>query len=252
MKGSYFWNGIRLWIQGLLLLVLRWAQWRTGFDPETGLFRASVPGTVLVVEILLMLVIETVWASQLPKGKRSYINCIAPLDNQAVLVLVIGSFLLGPGILLSRDWSPLNIVAAAFGIAAALGMIFFVRQVRKNEAASVFPLLPVMVYAVLFLLTIYIPEESNPVLARYDIPVLAAAMVACGFYQLAGFACREGSLRWFVFFGNLAVPLCLASMANCVGNWGRMLVFFGFALVLTPFLMARQAEPLPEPGSRQE
>lgn len=252
MMNSYFWKGLRLWMQGLLLLALRWAQWRTGFDPETGLSRASLPGRALAAVILLLFVIEAALCLRLPKGKRSYRNCMEPLGNKAVPALAAGSILLGPGILLSMDWSTLGIAAAAFGVAAALGMIFFVRQVRKNGAAPVLPLLPIMVYTVLFLLTVYIPEESNPVLAQYYLPVLAAALVACAFYQLAGFTCREGSVGWFVFFGDLAVPLCVASMADCGGNWGRMLVFFGFALALTQFLMVRRAEPGPEPAPKAE
>ena len=109
-----------------------------------------------------------------------------------------------------------------------------------------------MVFSVLFVLVVYLPEESNPVLERYYLPVLAASMAACAFYQLAGLACREGKLRWFVFFGNLAVPLCLAAMADCAEDWGRMLSFFGFALVLTVFLLTRRDTLLPEPEPEEE
>ena len=47
MKNALYLKGLRLWVQGLLLLALRWAQLKNGFDPETGLSRQSVPGIVL-------------------------------------------------------------------------------------------------------------------------------------------------------------------------------------------------------------
>ena len=252
MMNSYYWKGLRLWVQGLLLLALRWAQLKTGFDPETGLSRSSAPGMVLAGLIVLLIAVEAVLSLRLPRGKRSYGCCMEPVGRKAIPALAAGSFLLGPGILLSMEWGTLGIVTAAFGIAAAAGLILFIQQLRKSGEARVFPLLPAMVYAVLFLLTVYIPEESNPVLARYYLPVLAASMVACTLYQLAGFACREGKLGWFVFFGDLAVPLCLAAMADCTENLGRLLVYFGFALVLTQFLLVRRAEPLPEPEPQTE
>ena len=43
MKNALYLKGLRLWVQGLLLLALRWAQLKNGFDPETGLSRQSVP-----------------------------------------------------------------------------------------------------------------------------------------------------------------------------------------------------------------
>ena len=131
------------------------------------------------------------------------------------------------------------------GIAAAAGILVFARQTRNGEG-RVLPLLPAMVFAVLFLLLVYLPQESNPVLGRYYLPVLAAALVACAFYQLAGFSCREASMRWFVLFGDLAVPLSLAALADSAGDWGQMLSYAGCAMVLTVFLVLRRPEPLPE------
>lgn len=252
MMNTKYWKGLRLWVQGFLLLSLRWAQLKTGFDPETGLSRTSVPGMALAAIILLLAAAEAVWSIRLPKGKRSYLNCMEPIEKNAVPALVGGSFLLGFGGLLSLEWGPLGILSAACGIAAAVGLIIFTQQLRKNGKVQMPALLPSMVFSVLFLLTVYVPEESNPVLARYYLPVLAAALSACMFYQLAGFTCREGKLRWFVFFGDLSVVLCLAAMADCAGRWGRMLVYFGFALVQTQFLMVRRADPLPEPAPKTE
>lgn len=247
MKNSLWFKGLRLWVQGLLLLSLRWAQLKTGFDPATGLSRHSVPGIILAALIFFLAAAEAVLAFRLPGGKRTYANCFDPIGQSHLPLLAAGSLLLCIGAVLLPGWGTLEIAAAAAAACSAAGFIFFARIVRSGADVKVFPLLPAMIFSVLFLLVIYLPEESNPVLARYYLPVLSAALIACSFYQLAGLTLRECRLRWFVFLGDLTVPLCLASMADCTGHLGRMLVYFGCALVLTVFLQLRRAEVLPEP-----
>ena len=247
MKNSLWFKGLRLWVQGLLLLSLRWAQLKTGFDPATGLSRHSVPGMILVALILFLAAAEAVLAFRLPGGKRTYGNCMDPLGQSQLPMLIIGSFLMAGGTVLMLDGlSTLNIAAVVLGVASAAGIILFARIVRRGQDVKVLPLIPSMFFAVVFLLVVYLPEEGNPVLASFYLPVLAAALLACSFYQLAGLTLRECKLRWFVFLGDLTVPLCLASMADCKDNLGRMLVYFGGAAVLTMFLILRRAEPLPE------
>ena len=241
-------------MQGLLLLALRWAQLKSGFDPETGLSLRSVPGLVLAAALILLIVAEAALCFRMRRGKYSYDGAFRPMEKHnlpmlaaGVLLLAGGSLLLGAAGLAGGGMSALAVAAAAMGVLAAGGILLFARQVRSGEG-RVFPLLPAMVFSVLFLLLVYLPEESNPVLARYYLPVLAAAALACAFYQLAGFACREASLRWFLFFGDLAVPFSLAALADGSGNWGETLARGGCAMVLTVFLVLRRAEPQPEPA----
>lgn len=255
MKNSLYFKGLRLWVQGLLLLALRWAQLKGGFDPETGLARQSAPGIALVVIILLLAAAEAALCVRLPKGKGSYPCRFRPPESPDLPLLAAGSLLLGTGgVLLAfpglreGGLSTLAIATAAAGVAAAGGILLFAKQTRSGEG-RVLPLLPSMLFSVLFLLLVYLPQESNPVLARYYLPVLAAALIACAFYQLAGFSCREASMRWFVFFGDLAVPVSLAALADSSENWGQMLAFAGCAMALTIFLLLRRAEPLPEPAA---
>ena len=239
MNKSFYFNGLRLWVQGLLLLFLRWSQMKTGFDPATGLSRQSVPGTVLAAAILVLAAAEAVFAFRAPGGKRTYSNCLAPFSQGHLPLLAAGSLLLAAGSVLLPGWGPLEITAAAGGICTAAGLILFARIVRSGGDVKVFQLLPAMIFSVVFLLEIYLP-------------VLSAALIACFFYQLAGLVLREGKLRWLVFFGNLSVPLALASMADCAGNLGRTLVYFGFALVTTIFLLLRRDEVLPEPEAEED
>ena len=97
MNKSFYFNGLRLWVQGLLLLFLRWSQMKTGFDPATGLSRQSVPGTVLAAAILVLAAAEAVFAFRAPGGKRTYSNCLAPFSQGHLPLLAAGSLLLAAG-----------------------------------------------------------------------------------------------------------------------------------------------------------
>lgn len=253
MKNTAYLKGLRLWIEGLLLLCLRWAQLRTGFDPDTGLSRPSLPGTILAAAVAFLAVAEFVLSFRgVPGGKRTFLNCFGQPERRDLPLLAAGGLLICAGGVLPPGWSTLTIASAVLAAASAAGFILLARQLRSGGQPRTLCLLPAMFLSVLFLLMVYLPEESNPVLARYALPVLAAALTACAYYHLAGLTCREGSLRWFVFFGNLSVPLCLAAMADSAGNPGRTLLWCGSALTLTVFLVLRRAEPLPEPEAEED
>lgn len=240
-------KSIRLWAEGILLLALRWGQLQTGFDPDTGLSRPSPWGTVLLAAIALIAAAELVCALKLPRGKFSYENTFEPLGQPLLPPLAAGSLLLGVGGVLLPGESALKIAAAAAGIAAAVGLILFAKLLRSGGDGKTYCLLPAMLFSVLLVLTEYLPQDSNPVLAYYYLPVLTSALVACSFYQLAGFPCREASARWFSFLTDLTVPLCVACLADSFGSWGRLMIYTGCALALTPFAAARRSQPVPEP-----
>lgn len=253
MKITAYLKGLRLWIEGLLLLCLRWAQLKTGFDPDTGLSRPSLPGTILVAAVVFLAALECVLSLRgIPGGKRTFLNCFEQPERRDLPLLAAGSLLICAGGVLMPGWSTLTTAAAVMAAAAAAGVVLLARQLRSGGQPSTLCLLPAMFLSVLFVLMVYLPEESNPVLARYALPVLAAALTACAFYHLTGLTCREGSLRWFVLFGDLSVPLCLAAMADSAGNPGRTLLWCGCALTLTVFLVLRRAEPLPEPEAEED
>lgn len=246
MKNSLYFKGLRLWVEGLLLLALRWAQLKSGFDPETGLSLRSVPGLVLAAALILLIVAEAALCFRMRRGKYSYDGAFRPMEKHdlpmlaaGVLLLAGGSLLLGAAGLAGSGMSALAVAAAAMGVLAAGGILLFARQVRSGEG-RVFPLLPAMVFSVLFLLLVYLPEESNPVLARFYVPVLAAALVAYAFSQLAGFLRRESTPRAFVRTADLAVLLCLTALADALDRPGRLLLFGGCALLLTVFLLLRR------------
>ena len=101
MKNALYLKGLRLWVQGLLLLALRWAQLKNGFDPETGLSRQSVPGIVLAAAILLLAAAEAAFCFRLPGStpRSSRWVSIRPLSfsNGIWSFLSVIQFLLLPG-----------------------------------------------------------------------------------------------------------------------------------------------------------
>ena len=138
--------------------------------------------------------------------------------------------------------------AGGLAVAAGGGFILLTRQVRRGDTLTVFPLLPAMFFSVFFVLAVYLPEESDPVLSRFYIPVLAAAMAAAAFSLLAAFLRQEGNLRTFTFVGNLSVMFCLAAAADGVGgDWAKAPLFLGCALVLSVFLFLSREHPVPLP-----
>ena len=219
MMNTFWYRGPRLWVQGLLLFALRLAQLRTGFDSETGLAVASLPGTLLAALLAVCAAAELVLCLRLP-GEKAAFDVQFARPERAVPCLVAGSFLLAAG-----------------------GALLLVRQLRAGGTAGVLPLLPAMFFAVFFVLTVYLPAGADPVLARYYLPVLAASAAAYALSQLAGFLRRESSARSFVWTADCAVILCLAAMADSLSSPGLLLLYAGCALLLSVFLLLRREGP---------
>lgn len=256
IKSSRLWRRAgRIWVQGVLLFCLRLAQNRTGFDPETGLSVPSVPGTVLLACLAFCAAVEAVFYLRLPKEKASFSCQFAPPEGETPVLAAGCVLLLAGGLLLAvAGVTARNVVDAAAGLlafAAGWGFQMLAKKVRAGEAVTAAPALPSLFFAVLFVLSIYLPAGSDPVLARFYIPVLASAMTAYAFSQLAGFLAREGHARAFVFTADLAVLLCLTALADG-GGPGRCLLFAGCAVVLSVFLVLRRDAALPEPEEAPE
>lgn len=260
MKKKNFLRAGRLWLEGVVLFLLRLAQLRTGFDPATGLALPSLAGRCLWIALLLCFGADAVLCAFRPgDGKRSFPCCFRPPEGPLLGGLTAGGFLLmaGSALLLFQSLPPqgaaaLSTAAGVLGIAGGAGLLLLVKELRGGGTPSVLPLTPVMFFSVLFLLTVYFPEESNPVLDRFYPLVLGAAIAAYFLYQFSGFFKEEGNLRWFGLTGSLTVIACLTAAADCLGDLGRLLVYLGFALTATVVLLLEREEPLPEPESPDE
>ena len=90
-------------------------------------------------------------------------------------------------------------------------------------------------------------EERNTYL-RPPLPPPLAGLSTPG----AGCRRRRGSSFPQPAGGGIFAPsgqsscLCLAALADSIGNWGQALAFAGSAMILTVFLALRRDEPLPE------
>lgn len=232
----------RLWCAGLVLLGLRLAEFRTGFDPVTGLSLPGLPGRLAVAAVVVMALGELAASLRLPGEKAAYGALFAPPERETPALVAGGMLLAAGGALLAAQALPAqNFAALAAGVLAAasgLCLVLLTKRLRQGAEVTVAPLLPSMFFGVFFVLTVYLPAENDPVLERYYMRVLAAALAACSFALLAGFLRRESRPRTFVFTADLAVPACMAAMAS--GGAGERLLFGGCAAVLSVFLLLRR------------
>lgn len=238
---------------GLLFFVLRAVQLRSGFDSATGLSLPSAAGTALAVCLALAAAAEVLLALGLSKEKLPFQRRFAPAEGMKT-ALVIGGMLLalGGALLAARAVTGGGIAlgaAGVLGIAAGAGAILFVQQLGRRAEAGVMPLLPALFFSVFLVLSVYLPEADNPVLAQYYLPVLASAMAAYAFSALAGCVQGEVSPRWFTPVAELAAALCLGAIADSTGRFspglggiGRALVYGGCALLLGSFLLLQRRD----------
>lgn len=249
---KFFWRVGRLWVQGLVLLLLRLWQNRSGFDADTGLSVPSLPGTALAAGLVVLAVIELIQALRMPGEKLPYARQFAPPDKRSLAVAVIGCLLLAGGGALTLLAALLErgILAAATGalaIAAGAGLLVLLFQSKAGAAPSALAALPAMFFGVFFVLTVYLPSESDPVLARIYLPVLAVAVTSYTFAQLGGLLRGESAPRSFVSAADLAVPLCLAAAAG--EGLAPRLLYAGCALILSVFLALRRDAAVPSGGA---
>lgn len=251
------------WLEGIILLILRLLQLRTGFDPDTGLALPSLAGRGLWIVLLLVFAADALRCFSRPRGgDHAYARCFDRPGAPTLVSLITGSLLLLAGGLLlflltlpATGTAAITATAAGlFGIAGGFGLLILVISLRTG-APTAMALPPAMFFSVLFVLSVYFPVEADPVLARYGLPVLGAAMAAYFLYQLSGFFRSEGNLRWFDLVSGFAAVTCIASAADCLRNPGRLLVYLGFAVTATAFRLLLRREPLPEapePASDEE
>jgi len=224
---------------GIVLFALRFAEKLTGFDTATGLSVPSMARTLLIAAVVFALGYALVSSLRLGKGRPTFEAQFA-VPEKAKLVLVLGSFLfIGGGVWLVADAlvqhsGIATLVTGGLAVVTGGGLLILTGQMARAEAYSVAPLLPALFFSAFWVLSLYIPAGSDPVLARYWLPILAAAMSAYAFAQLAGFYRGESKTRAFHGTATFAVMLDIAAMAEM--NGAVTVLFLASAMVLGVFL----------------
>lgn len=248
---------------GCAAFALRLLQWRTGFEPDTGLPVPGTPfGAVTAALAVLALVLCALLGKKLPQEKEGaplFPASFAAADPGILTLAVAGVFLMGA--------SGLADIAAGLGIQGLPGMAALSAAVRREQlilgaltlaaAACLFPAVPAchmgtretprpfsgalllapVVCLVVRLVLLYRQDSSNPVLAAYWVELLALVLVILALYRLAAFAYGAGRTRRFTLYAVPAILLCLGALAD--GGLSSILFNGGAALTLTGFLLQR-------------
>ena len=239
MNSSFRKQTGRVWCSGLILFGMRAIQNQTGFDPETGLALPSVVGTALVIGLAALAALEVLFSLSLSKEKVDFEHHFAPPEKSLTALIIGCMMLVAGGILLALESVTTGggiapIVTGALAALTGIGFLVLGRQMRAWDELNVTPTLPSLFFGVFLVLTVYLPTASDPILERYYLPVLAAALVAYSFGRLSGFLRKETSQRGFTPMANLAVMTSIAAIAD--GGKVLSLLFGGCAVVLSVFL----------------
>lgn len=230
---------IPLWLIGLALFALRFVETRTGFDADTGLVLPTLARPVLIGAVVLAALYAAAAVRKCSVERPQFDeHFVSPGSSKTALVL--GSFLyMGGGLWLGYQTmieqagiAPL--VTAALAAVTGAGFLVLTKQMGDGEADSVTPLLPGLFFSAFWMLSLYLPTSNDPVLARYWLPILAAAMQAYALAHLSGFFRNETKIRSFGFTSRVAVMLCIAAVAE--PNLRFTPLFLGSAVVMSAFL----------------
>ena len=230
---------------GLAGAALRRLEVRRVFEPDTGL---ALPHPLSVILPLFLAASALLFlALALPRRGRSlaFGACFAPLGQGGLYLLVSPAMLLmaAGGLQTLSAGGALSMALGAGAAAAGFGLLYAAVQWRRQGNGGAALLLPVL-FALGWLLILYQRFAAWPVTARFYVPVLAAALAACAFYQAAAFAFRQGSRRMFRFLTPTAIVLCLAALGDEGDLLGRGM-YLACAAALLCF-WAQEKEPAPE------
>lgn len=226
------------WGVGLVMFALRLCQNAYCFDSATGLYLGGTAGVVLGVLTVAALLLSLLFS--LRSGKdRPHFSDYFTVPQRSTTVLVIAAFLLmtgGVAVGMGALSDPLRIAAlvtAVLALLSGVSLLVLTRQMRHGETYSFTTTIPLMFFGAFWVLTLYLPAASDPILARFYLPVLAAAVSAYAFSQFAGFFRGETRVRTFRCVAAYALTLSIASVAELNAH---SILFAACALLLSALL----------------
>ena len=226
------------WGLGAGMFLLRLGQNTHDFDPSTGLYLGGSSGLALGVLAVAALLLSLLLSLRAKKDRPLFADYFCA-PEKSTTVLVAAAFLFAGGGMLtglgafSAELRVAPLITAVLAFISFVCVLLLTRRMRTERAVSVAPVLPLMFFAAFWVLTLYLPAANDPILARYWLPVLAAAVSAYAFAQLAGFFRKETKVRTFRFVAGYAVTLCIAAVAELNNH---SLFFAACALLLSVFL----------------
>ena len=262
----------------VVTFLLRLLQQLTGFENDTGLAVNGHPaGLAVVVLFAAAAVCAWVFSGSCEKENRAFRDVFSTESAAELTVLVMGLFLMAAGgvfqvmfgvmggglervlyrggmmgVVWMGNMSPVEVLVLGVCAAAPAVCLFpAAAACRRREDGEVRSfrselLLVPVVCMVVRLVLLYRVHSINPVLQAYYVELLAVVFVTLAFYQLAGFAVEQGRLRWYSVCTNLAVLLCVTTLADGHDISG-MALYGGCALTLAGFrLLYREASPVEE------
>ena len=238
------------WGVGLVMFALRLYQNAYCFDSATGLYLGGTAGVALGVLTAAALILALVFSLRGGKGSPRFADHFA-VPERSTTALVAAAFLFimgGVAVGMGALSNPLRIAAlvtAALALLAGVSLLILTRRMRSGEAHSLTATLPLMFFGAFWVLTLYLPAASDPVLQRYYLPVLAAAVSAYAFAQFAGFFRGETRVRAFRCIAAYALTLSIAAAAELNAH---SILFAACALLLST-LLALEVETEDQPDA---
>lgn len=210
-----------------------------GFDPTTGLTVPTPAHYAVIALVVIGALFSLVSCRSLPRTCPAFAEHFSAPEKSTLLPVLGGLLFIAGGALLGYTTIQTQggiapLVTAALAFATGCGIVVLTKQLRDETADSVVPLLPAMFFGAFWVLSLYLPAASDPVLTRYWLPILAAAAAAYAFAQLAGFFRGETKVRTFGVTARLAVILCVGAAAEL--QLAHTLLYLSCAMVLCVFL----------------
>ena len=257
---------------GAVSFLLRLAQNRTGFEPDTGLtIPGNVPGLALAVLLVLLAaaIVFLVW--KLPKETDpgpTFPEDFSTAEPKLLVLPVMGVLLMalsglgelagGLGLTVGGAYaltaeelyvSDLSFSRSALllmgllSLASAAGLFLAVTACRPRKGRAAVPgtvLLIAPAALVVRLVLTYRVDSVNPSLSAYYVELLALVFLTLGFYRLSSFAFQAGRTRRFALYAAPAVVLSLAALTDgSTASRFTPLLYLGGALTLLGFLLLR-------------
>lgn len=263
---------------GVLCFLLRLAQNRTGFEPDTGLpvagnaFAIALPAALAVTAAVILAL-----AFRLPSEKEDTklpFTGYFMANGSLLLTLLVSALFLwvlsgamevfsslgrssggSAGILSSSGiflFPQLSLLMGLLSIVSAVSLFPLVTACKRREesvpAGFNGNLLLVPVACLVIRLVLAYREDSvNPALGAYYVEILSLTFLILSLYRASSFAFHCGRTRRFAVYTACALTLCITALSDCRAVSDALFDLGGALLTLSLLLMRLNAAAHPLP-----